>query len=147
MFKNKTEQNRHDEKYGQIGITVKIYTSHNGFRATTIMLRPIAAGSLIMAISSHRSEASLGRPSNEQQRARSDVLSEWVEGHISHCSWVLQCCHPEQSSCSGKFWLLFIHKTLSLNNLFSNCHVKKNMWGTNRPDLTEHLTFRFCVGD
>ena len=30
-----------------------------------------------------------------------------------------------QSSCSGKFRLSFIHNTLALNSLFSNCHVKK----------------------
>ena len=45
MFKNKTEQNRNDEKYNQTGITVKIHTNHAGVRATAITLRSIAASS------------------------------------------------------------------------------------------------------
>ena len=43
MFKNKTEQNRNDEKYNQTGITVKIHTNHNGVKANMIMLKSIAA--------------------------------------------------------------------------------------------------------
>ena len=45
MFKNKTEQNRNDEKYNQTGITVKIHTNHAGVRATAITLKSIAASS------------------------------------------------------------------------------------------------------
>ena len=40
VFKNKTEQNRDDEKYIQSGITVKIHTNHDG-----VMLRSNAASS------------------------------------------------------------------------------------------------------
>ena len=29
MFKNKTEQNRNDEKYNQAGIIVKIHNNHD----------------------------------------------------------------------------------------------------------------------
>ena len=39
MIKNKTEQNRNDEKYNQTSITVKIHTHHAGVRATAITLR------------------------------------------------------------------------------------------------------------
>ena len=40
VFKNKTEQNRNDEKYSQTGITVKTHTKHDG-----VMLRSNAASS------------------------------------------------------------------------------------------------------
>ena len=43
MFKNKTEQNRNDEKYNQTGITVKIHSNHDGVCANMIMLKSIAA--------------------------------------------------------------------------------------------------------
>ena len=45
MFKNKTEQNRNDEKYNQTGIIVKIHTNHDGVWANMIMLKFIAARS------------------------------------------------------------------------------------------------------
>ena len=45
MFKNKTEQNRNDEKYNQTGITVKIHSNHDGVWANMIMLKSIAARS------------------------------------------------------------------------------------------------------
>ena len=45
MFKNKTEQNTHNEKYNQTNITVKIHRNHDGVSATAIMLKSIAAGS------------------------------------------------------------------------------------------------------
>ena len=83
-FKNKTEQNRNDRKYSQSGKTVIIHTNHDGIRATAIMLRSMVA-SLEIA-----SESSLinyiDRPSSEQLRACSDVLSDALsgEGHISH---------------------------------------------------------------
>ena len=94
-FKNKTEQNRNDKKYSQSGITIIIHTNHDGVRATAIMLR------FNMASSEIASEAGLrnyiDRPSSEQLRACSDVLSDALsgEGHISHCNRVLRLCHPE----------------------------------------------------
>ena len=45
VFKNKTEQNTHNEKYNQTNITVKIHRNHDGVSATAIMLKSIAAGS------------------------------------------------------------------------------------------------------
>ena len=70
----KTEQNRNGEKYNQTGLPVKIHTTHDGDRATAI----------IMAISGHRNEASLrnyiGRPSSEKIRACSDILSDASSG-------------------------------------------------------------------
>ena len=45
VFKNKTEQNRNDDKYNHTGTTVKIRTNHYGVRANMIMLRSIAARS------------------------------------------------------------------------------------------------------
>ena len=45
VFKNKTEQNRNDEKYSQTGITVEVHTNHDGVRATAIVLRSYAASS------------------------------------------------------------------------------------------------------
>ena len=39
MSKNKTEQNRNDEKYNQTGITVKIHSNHDGVWATMIKLK------------------------------------------------------------------------------------------------------------
>ena len=79
MLQNKTEQNRDDEKDRQTGITFEIHTNDDGVRATAIMLR-----SMRLAISSYRSEASLrnyiGRPSSEQLKGCSDILSNALSG-------------------------------------------------------------------
>ena len=71
------------------------------------------------AISGHRSEASLrsyiGHPSSEKIITCSDILPMLrVEGHISHCSRVLQRCHPERS------WLrlVFLPTLLSCSSRF-----------------------------
>ena len=83
-----------------------------------------------MASSEIASEARLrnyiDRPSSEQLRACSDVLSDALsgEGHISHCNRVLRLCHHEQSSCSGEFGSRSFVK-LALSSLFTSCHVKK----------------------
>ena len=68
----------------------------------------------------------IDRPSSEQLRACSDVLSDALsgEGHISHCNRVLRLCHPEQSSCSGEFGCRSFVK-LALSSLFTSCYVKK----------------------
>ena len=65
------------------------------------MLRSNVASSEIASEGSLRNY--IDRPSSEQLRARSDVLSDALigEGHISHCNPVLRRWHPEQSSCSG----------------------------------------------
>ena len=61
-------------KNKKTGLTVKIHTTHDGVRATAI----------IMAISGHRNEANLrnymGRPSSEKIRACSDILSDASSG-------------------------------------------------------------------
>ena len=68
----------------------------------------------------------IDRPSSEQLRACSDVLSDALsgEGHISHCNRVLRLCHHEQSSCSGECGRRSFVK-LALSSLFTSCHVKK----------------------
>ena len=40
-----SKQNRNDEKYSQTGTTVKFHANKEGFRATAIVLRSIAANS------------------------------------------------------------------------------------------------------
>ena len=127
MFKNKTEQNRNDEKYNQTDKTVKIHSNHDGVWANMIMLKSIAARS------SWRSPvitASLrnytGRPSSEKIRACSDILSDALSGRPH------QSLQPSSMALSSQAivmfrWmrLLFILKTLALNSLFSTCHVEK----------------------
>ena len=96
----------------------------------TVSERLRASDCANVASSEIASEASLrnyiDRPSNEQLRACSDVLSDALsgEGHISHCNRVLRLCHPEQSSCSGEFGCRSFVK-LALSSLFTICHVKK----------------------
>ena len=51
-----------------------------------------------------------------------------VEGHISHSSWILRRCHPEESLCSCEFnrGSFLKHAPFKLKScLFSTCHVKK----------------------
>ena len=68
---------------------------------------------LIMAISGQYSEVSLrdnvGRPSSEQ------LCVEWNATSVT----------ADEFYGSGEFRLSFIRKTLALNSLFSNSHVKK----------------------
>ena len=92
----------------------------------TVSERLRASDCANVASSEIASEASLrnyiDRPSNEQLRACSDVLSDALsgEGHISHCNRVLRLCHPEQSSCSGEFGCRSFVK-LALSSLFTIC--------------------------
>ena len=80
-----------------------------------------------MAISGHSSEASLrnymGRPSNEQLRAYSDILSDELSRrpHQSH--------QPSVTALSSRaiFRLLFVHKIHALSSLFSIGHMKKKL--------------------
>ena len=92
-FKNKREQNRNEKKYSQSGINVIIHTNHDGVRATAIKLRSNVASSEITSEASIRNY--IDRPSSEQRRACSDVLSDALSGedHISHCNRVLRLCH------------------------------------------------------
>ena len=146
-LKNKTEQNRNDKKCSQSGITVITHTNHDGVRATAIMLRSNVANSEIVSEASLRNY--IDRPSSEQLRAFSDVLSDALsgEGHISHCNQILRLCHPEQSSCSGEFGCCSFVK-LALSSFFTICHVKKiacfcePQFG--RISLNTDFTFRSC---
>ena len=107
MFKNKTEQNRNDEKYNQTGITVKIHTNHDGVRATAIMLRSIAASSSwrfpVIAVTQASQTTSATLRVKKLELPLISFPMRWEEGHISHCSRVLRRCHPERSSCSVEF--------------------------------------------
>ena len=47
MFKNKTEQNRNDEKNYQTGLTVKIHSNHDGIAANMFTLWQIILEKLI----------------------------------------------------------------------------------------------------
>ena len=138
MFKNKTEQNRNDEKYNQTGIIVKIHTNHDGVWANMIMLKSIAV---------HLS----CRPSSEKIRARSDILSNVLSGKS------LQSLQPSFAALSSRAifmfrWirLSFIQKTLALNSFFSTLSCEKTrvfLWAMIRLKFTEHFTSRFCIRD
>ena len=100
MIKNKTEQNRNDEKYNQTSITVKIHTHHAGVRATAITLR---WRSSVIAVKQASGTTSAALRVKKLELAPISFPMRWVEGHISHCSRVLRRCHSERSSCSGEF--------------------------------------------
>ena len=97
----------------------------------TKILKEQTRGSLIMAISGHRSKASLrnyiSHPSSEKIRACSDILSDALSGK-SH-----QSLQPSFAALSSRAifmfrWirLSFIQKTLTLNSLFSTWSCEKN---------------------
>ena len=44
-FQRQNKQNKNDEKYSQIGFTVKMHTNHDGVRETAIVLTSVAASS------------------------------------------------------------------------------------------------------
>ena len=96
----------------------------------TVSERLRASDCANVASSEIASEASLrnyiDRPSSEQLRACSDVLSDALsgEGHISHCNRVLRLRHPEKSSCSSEFGYRSFVK-LALSSLFTGCYLKK----------------------
>ena len=114
------------------------------------MLRSNVASSEIASEASFRNY--IDRPSKEQLRACSDVLSDALsgEGHISHCNRVLRLCHPEKYSCSGEFGCRSFVK-LASSSLFTICHVKKlacfcePQFG--RISLNTDFTFRSCIVD
>ena len=152
MFKNKTEQNRNDEKYNQTGITVKIHSNHDGFWANTIMLKSIAAQSSWRSpVITASLKNYIGRPSSEKIRACSDILSDALSGK-SHLS-----LQPSFAALSSRAifmfrWirLSFIQKTLVLNSLFSTLSCEKTRvfrWAIIRLKFTEHFTSRFCIRD
>ena len=96
MFKNKTEQNRNYEKYSQTGTIVKFQANQEGFRATAIMLRSIAANSswrfMVIVVKK--------QPSLTALSFQAIFMLLWIR-------------------------LSYIHKTQALSSLFSDCYVKK----------------------
>ena len=69
-----------------------------------------------MAISGHRFEASLGITPDALLVSNEKFALIWcpfrcVEGHMSHSSRILQCCHPEQSSCTCEFGCRYSYNT------------------------------------
>ena len=147
MFKNKTEQNRNDEKYNQTGITVKIHSNHDGFWANTIMLKSIAAQSSWRSpVITASLKNYIGRPSSEKIRACSDILSDtWVEGHTSHCSRVLWRCHPERSSSSGEFGCLSFIKHMPWTLCFLLVMWKNLRVFMSHNSAEVHWTFHFQI--
>ena len=58
---------------------------------------------MVISVKQASESASAALPVKKKELAPISFPMRWVEGHISHCSWVLRCCHPEQSLCSGEF--------------------------------------------
>ena len=145
---NKTEQNRNDEKYNQTGITVKIHTNHAGVRATAITLRSTAVSSSSDLRSSQwRKPQVLHQPLFEWKiKACSDILSHALSARPH------QSLQPSVTALSSRAifmfrWirLLFIHKTLALNCLFSTCHVKTLRVFMSHNSAEFQCTFHFQI--
>ena len=116
------------KKYSQTGITVKI---HQSWRCQSdCNYAEVQHGWLIVAIFGHRGEASLrnyiGRPSSEQIRACSGILSDAFSGRLHH-SKQPSFTTPSSRSIFIFLWfrLLLIHKTYALSSMFSIYHGKK----------------------
>ena len=105
MFKNKTEQNRNDEKYNQTDITVKIHTNHGGVWANMIMLKSIATRSsrLSLVITIKLASETTSATFRVKNKSLLWYPFRWVEWKVTVHSRVLRRCHPERSSCSGEF--------------------------------------------
>ena len=108
------------------------------------LLRSNVASSEIASEASFRNY--IDRPSCEQLRTCSDVLSDVLsgEGHISHCDRVLRLCNLEQSSCSGEFGCRSFVKTRFEQFVFylSSEKTCAFLYATIRPDFTEHSPAR-----
>ena len=111
------------------------------------LLRSNAASSEVANKASFRNY--IDRPSCEQLRACSDVLSDALsgEGHISHCDRVLRLCNLEKSSCSGEFGCRSFVKTGFEQFVFylSSEKTCAFLYATIRPDFTEHFTSTFFI--
>ena len=152
--KNKTEQNRNDEKYNQTGIIVKIHTNHDGVWANMTMLKFVAARSSwrspVITVK-QPSETTSAALRVKKIRACSDILSDALSGK-SHLS-----LQPSFAALSSRAifmfrWirLSFIQNTLALNSLFSTLTCEKTrvfLWATIRLKFTEHFTSRFYIRD
>ena len=89
----------------------------------------------------------IGRPSSEQVKACSDILSDAMSGRPRR-SQQRSITALSLQAIFMFLWirLSFILNTQALCSLFSKCHGKKTcafLWATIRPDFTEHFTFRF----
>ena len=121
---------------------MQILTVSKQLRAITLKFH---RGQLIMAIFGHSSGASLrnyiGRPSNEQLRACSNILSDELSRRPHQPSVTVL-------SSRAIFRLLFVHKIHALSSLFSIGHVKKNQrvfMSDNLTGFTENFPFRLCM--
>ena len=115
MFKNKTEQNRNDEKYNQTGLAVKIHTNQDGVRANVIILSPSRlARHGDLRTSQWIMPQKLHRPSFEWKKIRacSDILSDALSRRPHH---------PKRSSCSGEFGCRSFIKNLPWTLCFLSC--------------------------
>ena len=121
----------------------------------TCLHAEVHRGSLIMAISSYHSKASLrnyiGRPSSEKITAFSHILSNALSGK-SHQSLQTSFAALSSGAIFMFRWILlsFIQKTLALNSLFSTLSCEKTrvfLWAIIRLKFTEHFTSRFCIRD
>ena len=103
----------------------------------------------ITATSSWRSPVLVVKQASEITSAA--LLSETmhcVEGHISHSSWILRRCHPEESLCSCEFnrGSFLKHAPFKLFVFYLSCEkTRVLLWASIRPDFTKHFTFRFCL--
>ena len=121
------------KKYSQTGITVKIHQSwrcQSDCNYAEVQHGWLMARFLIMAVFGNRGEASLrnhiGRPSREQIRACSGILSDALSGR-QHRSQQLSFTALSSRSIFIFLWirLLLIHKTYALSSTFSIYHGKK----------------------
>ena len=142
MFKNKTEQNRNDERYNQTGLAVKSHTKHGGIRATAIMLRSVAASSSWRSPSSQWSKPQkLHRPP-----------FEWKNKNLLW--YPFRCVERKTTSVTAaEFYGAVIPSDLHVPVssvekvcfrlvMWKNLHVSS---ATLRLKFTEHFTFRFCI--
>ena len=93
MFKNKTEQNRNDEKSSQTGITVEIHTNHDGVRATAILLRSYAASSSLRYYKTNR----------EALAVLCSLVKHLGSGEVERNTRIRFVFLPTLLSCSNRF--------------------------------------------
>ena len=124
------------KEISQLACLWKVYTNHS-VRATTIMLLSNAQvpSRHIMAISGHRSEASLQhyntRPSSEQLRSCSDILSSAMGGRPQQSQQLTLpgpsnplSLNPMVVNDLGNITQQFVkYQPQALSSLFSNCQV------------------------
>ena len=151
MSKNKTEQNRNDDKYNQTGLTVEIHTNHDGVRATAIMLRSIAAS------------LSWRSPVIEVKQASHRPPFQWK--NKSFLWYSFQCLERKATSVTAaEFYGAVIPSDLHVPLNSAVVHLKNTrleqfvstlscektrvfLWAMIRLKFTEHFTSRFWIKD